>query len=334
MNNVFFIIQLFLCQIVLSSCNGNGENYTIKTISSTFMNEEVCIMSDEDYIKQFKELDELKIDTIILNNIIISTSEGNFRYICNYSKSEAINLILKLQRLSKENNKFLYLGLVNGMFVRTDYYNEYNSTFIYNKTIELLEDLKLNNITDIEGFYIPDEPALGCQDLHDQIILHYNRISNKIREYYPNKKIIASPYFCYKRKEPKEIGSNVKHFIEKTNIDILAFQDGVGAYSDLKNIDLVAEYFKEISNNISQERLWVLIELFEDMCSYTCNNMNYNATNINRLKEQINKLTKYGSKTTCQAQTHHLSEVISTSIKYGGDKLKKDYIGEVLITNK
>lgn len=340
---LFIILHLF----ILCNCSGNFTNediyndnnpiihqLNITPITSTFVNEELCYQTPTVLEEWFKELVDLRIDTIIINNYITVKDEFRHKGITSWNifrkHCEMPQLLHTILQLADKYNIKVYIGTVAGMFIADLFYEEPISSLIYESTIIAVQEILYyyNNYSSFVGWYIADEPAIGCWDINNtSITQHYKRINNYIKLVDPKKRqTTVSPYICGAsvRKTPRIVGENAAIFMKETGIDILIWQDGVGAFTlDPTEASL---YLREIENSVGKERLWVLIELFEDLCSYQCSNQNYNASNIDKLKIQLAINAYYGTKVTCWAQTHHLSSVIPTSLKYGGDRLKEEYL--------
>lgn len=152
-----------------------------------------------------------------------------------------------------------------------------------------------NSYTSFKGWYIQPEFFLNENPSDyspfDELGEIYRSLS------YPPKKILASPYFvptCYPgrarcenqwwtNKSPQEIGDSARLFAQKTQLDIFAPQDGVGA-SGVNETELV-NYLGAMKNSIQSvgKEFWVDMEIFK----YNSDKTDFIPTDLATLDMQI-----------------------------------------------
>lgn len=313
------IVSLLVLLLLITGISAGSQRYIDTTFVTYDMHE---LFSDLD--GWFDELERLKIQAVIIDAMMGIDEICRIRW----KKGMPENLKTFMDK-AQERGIRVYIGLVWAK--DSDFYVYHKSLCIRYWTDILLSWIKwVDSHPAHAGWYIPNEPAIPCWDL-ETVMDHYKHLRTIIQQY-SKKPVLVSPHFCPETKYlfPYKNGLKAKRFLDTTGIDILIWQDGMGCFSIL-NPEIVAENFREIEKQVGRNRLWVLIELHNNMCDYTCPNPDYSSAFVERIKKQIALEGLYGDRIACWNQTHHMSSYTRQSIINGGEKLKTDYINEILL---
>ncbi|MEM2615756.1 MAG: hypothetical protein QXO44_03310, partial [Thermoplasmatales archaeon] len=209
----------------------------------------------------FDELERLKIQAVIIDAMMGIDEICHIRW----KKGMPSNLKIFLDKAQSRGIR-VYIGLV--WIKHSDFYTSYKSLCVRYWTDILLDWIKwVDQHPAHAGWYIPNEPAIPCWDLdNEEVITHYKSLVRIIKRY-SSKPVLVSPHFCPDEKylDPRENAMRAKKFLMSTGIDILIWQDGVGCFT-IVTPEIAAKNFREIERHIGRNRLWVLIELHNNMC--------------------------------------------------------------------
>jgi len=249
--------------------------------------------SPQQWEKEFKDMAQIGIKNVIVAGV----------HVANYSQVQDGTYYAHLDAIftnATHTNMTVYISPV-------DYNNYYTSTENRTRLIDLSKQYALEiknrgytNKSEFAGWYVQEEALLNVD---------YNDYSSwkVLADYYksltPNKKVLTAPYYlapCYPgrfrcnnqwwpNKNPTEMAANAKKFIENTNIDILAVQDGVGA-SGITIAEL-NEFLPAMNQAIisAGKEFWVDAEIFR----YTPDHSTFVPASINSLTAQLTALQNY-----------------------------------------
>lgn len=108
------------------------------------------------------------------------------------------------------------------------------------------------------GWYYPDEACLG-PDLPEVFVDFINRYSSFLRNLDATKKILIAPYGTCQIKAD----SHYIKQLEQTDVDIIAYQDGVGAHKNpICAVRHAFENLKKAHDKAGRSKIWADMEMF------------------------------------------------------------------------
>lgn len=244
---------------------------------------------------EFEDMSAIGINTIIIAGV----HTANFGHY-NLPDTTHYNLLDSIFKLAAQYSMRVY-------FAPVDYYNYFSSPEntanldrLSKKYATEIAEKGYTNKPEFSGWYITQEFLLNTDDQNfsniRSLVDHYKIIT-------PNKKVIASPYYlspCYPgkirctnqwwpNKTPAEMAENAKKFMQATNVDIMAIQDGVGS-SGITTEEL-NQYLPAINQAVTSigKEFWVDAETFR----MTVNSSAQVPAKIDSLVEQMNTVKKY-----------------------------------------
>lgn len=317
-----------------------SSKYTKPITGTFFMNDFHSL--DDSYLKvMISEMKQTGIDTIIF------LASGSLESNCNnppvfnekYLFDQESNNT-RLLKLAKLYNMTVYIGLVSQSECIHYWEGEISNTNtnqgrLIDYSLRLIDQLKTtlkNNGWNWDnpafaGFYIPQENGINTfKDKEGLDIKYYRALSYKIKQKAPNKKILLSPW----KKETdtyKDARAEFENLFNKTSIDVIAPQDSIGTKkvtSFQKNQDHYRA-LKDAVNKYPGREAWANVEAF----ILKENEVEYDPTTINILKQQISTSNPYVSKTIIWIYQHTMlssslfDSLLSWSNSYTPEKAVK-----------
>ncbi len=151
-------------------------------------------------------------------------------------------------------------------FVSNDFWGDLDAfTMMVDKDVQKLRFAAMEEIAEkyshhesFYGWYFPNEAMLQPYFV-DACLDYVNACADMAQRLVPNCVNMIAPYYI-------KVARNDAHFVrqlEKMNIDIIAYQDGVGAtHSKLEDISGYYEILYKAHAKASRARLWADLELF------------------------------------------------------------------------
>lgn len=183
------------------------------------------------------------------------------------------------------------------------YTNQFSDKYLQQKGKEVADytrDLvqQFSSHPSLQGIYIPYETNLSANAA--DIGAFYGQISNAAKEANPNLKTMISPYTNLIPGVPMSMPegvmtSNFKAMLQNANVDILAWQDGVGGTKDqLNRIDHDLGAIAAACKDQGVE-LWADVEGFERTTKFY-DDFSAKPVSMDTLKQQMEKEAPYVSK--------------------------------------
>ena len=164
--------------------------------------------------------------------------------------------------------------------------------------IKIIAD-KYKNHPAFAGWYIPDETGSDLSLLKKTS--YYYNVTYQLKQLTPGKQVIIAPYLQPDAMSPANLAYVAAFFKEKTGVDILAWQDGTGAFansplSDWQNKYSTEDYYIELVNHLGPEAVWADIELF--------NFKSYSSASVARLNNQLSSASLPSKRISWLFQSH------------------------------
>jgi hypothetical protein len=153
----------------------------------------------------------------------------------------------------------------------------------------------------VKGFYILQEKDVMSFSNDQPFTNFYINFSQAIKQTYPNKLILISPYL-FETDTYNSIKTGITDAVTRTSIDIYAPQDSIGTAKTITYLTDVAHYqgLKDGINNANTStgkhvQLWANIETFKH-CTDTCVTSEWAPADIKQLSWQIRAVQEKTSK--------------------------------------
>lgn len=273
----------------------------------------------------FEEVNDLAMDIIILQNTRTKGTSCVAAECCNMEDYDWLpgfpEKLGEILRLADEKQFKVYVGLdltAHGI-CPLSYYLEPNAGLTIEdtrKTAKLLEQ-SYGSYGSFSGWYLPDEPALGEWLYPGLADRYYAGLVRAIREH-SSRPILVSPHFVgVDWRSPETMARRAKAFLENTGVDVLVWQDAVGAegvnleWNPHQNSS--ADFLSAIADEVGPSATWSLHEAF-NCCVNDAgadeNGAAYRPTSIVRFANQIDQGKKGNvGKRVAWIQQHHFSGV-------------------------
>jgi len=281
------------------------------------------------------ELESLKMDTVITTAIVGkavpkgSTGEacrGGYYYVSKLDKE--VEKVRKFLDSAQSHNIKIYFGLIGSMRNCSDWYkNDILVDQDAEQTIKTLRWIKTN---------FPDHPAIAGWSIFNEAWLGYEADTDDLESFnnYYKKQVVAirtesdlpivtAPTLSTfdsngNTVTPDIIAKKADYLLERTGVDILIFQDGLGAVSTpLKPWSqpyTLKDYLDTIAKKIGSNRLWADIELFTYPTGKSDNGGGNTSASISRISTQINE-TQAASKRVVWIQQSFMSTTNNDLLK-------------------
>ena len=186
-------------------------------------------------------------------------------------------------------------------FVSNDFWGDLDAyNMMLDKGVQKIRFQAMEEITEkyshhecFYGWYFPNEAMLQPYFV-DACVNYLNECADFAQRLTPNCVNLIAPYFI---KEARFDDTFVRQ-LEKMNVDIIAYQDGVGVtHTDLKDSARFYETLYKAHEKACRARLWADIELFyfEDKTSGNLLPADFNK----RIIKQLEAVTPYVDKVLC-----------------------------------
>lgn len=151
-----------------------------------------------------------------------------------------------------------------------------------------------------KGWYILTWEIGNAPPPDNVAVRAYLKVIANLRKLTPKKKIIIAPYFTLDV-SPEEIENGWKRLLEVLDVDVVAFQDGVGCDRGIKPGD-VPKYFEAMKRACDAHKveLWGDLEVFDILAGWK-------PAKIERVKEQIEKMSPFVRKIVIFEFNHYMS---------------------------
>ncbi len=146
----------------------------------------------------------------------------------------------------------------------------------------------------VVGYYIGQEAWPGMfSNIDSPTFIYYKKLSEKIKQLAPTKKILISPY-VYNTTSYDQLKNEYQNVYKSTAIDIIALQDSIGSgkvTTSASNLDHFRA-LKDAKLSAPNKEAWANIETFEAPAG----DWNYNPAVISRIVSQVDTAKPYVSK--------------------------------------
>ncbi|MEN6383638.1 MAG: DUF4434 domain-containing protein [Phycisphaerales bacterium] len=252
------------------------------------------------WAKEFEAMAKLKFDTLIIQSVARLEPDSD-KVISYYSSKSYQTKWPHVDWILNEADRRDWKVYLGGVADDTGEYDNDPEFVELSKKIadELYSSYKMHK--SFAGYYIATEPLLNEAGKYGKRAI-YKVYGKYLKEKYPEKKVVLSPYFitdasvrCKKSglkkwwhdRNPKEMAKQATLFLKNCPVDIVALQDST--CWDVTMDDL-RKYLPEISQNVQAagREFWVDMEVFD-----TYGHTTYAPAPIQRIMEQIEVEKKY-----------------------------------------
>ncbi len=306
MKKITYIAIAILVSLFMNPVSGHG-NEPMELLNGSFVHfgysDTIEAMTINQLNQVLNEMRSLGMNIIVLDAVRMKKSEAacgggenDFYWVAGFPN--------KLQKVLDEAHKrgmIVYVGAVMSFVNCGDFYESPNQELVYNDVntnIKIIAD-NYRNHPAFAGWYIPDETGSDLSLLKK--ISYYENVTSRLKQLTPGKQVILAPYLQPDALSPSTLASVAAFFRDKTGIDILAWQDGTGAFansplSDWQNKYSTEDYYLELANHLGSEAVWADIELF--------NFKSYSSSSIARLNNQLAAAQLPGKRISWLFQSH------------------------------
>ncbi len=169
--------------------------------------------------------------------------------------------------------------------------NYFIHTLMSSRSIAKELSLTLRKHPSFQGWYIPqeiDDINWVSPDAQRILFAYLRKIKLYLHKLTPDKAVAISG-FSNAARTPKEFEKFWSNLLRKTSIDLVLFQDGIGAHK--LNFETLPLYLKAIHNAVhaNSKQLQVIVEVFEQTSGYPVNNDHFTAqaASWNRIQKQM-----------------------------------------------
>lgn len=290
----------------------NYDNNSDK-LAGTFL-ESSKLVSEEQIGQQLDEIKSLGMDTVVLQSMkkLVGGCEGNYEWTANMPGN-----LRYLFGEAKERNIKVWVGMAmkSPCYEVTDVV--VNKKVLADKeVVDLVEnEVASMNFNDVmAGYYFSDEPSLSNWSFVEHSYREVRMTADYLKE--KNRMSLVSPYLwvdSFNPKTPEWIKEQAVGFVNYTGVDVLAWQDGTGAYAtstDNNNIYHSKKYFMALVKALGKSRIWADIELFNwgSDTDYRHVTSWYRPAVFARIQRQIESAKSTG-KQLSWIQQHHMQSV-------------------------
>jgi len=306
---IFFVLALIITLVsqidkVRQIFSRASNNTTVPLTGTYFYLEDI---EGQEVKPILSEIRSLGMDTIITSSIKDKdVPEGSRGQTCNggyrFVRSGEENF-KKILDTAQEMGIQVYVGLIHSEGLCADWYD--NPTLAREDATEtenILSWINQNfpNHPAIAGWSIPNEAFLGYetnQSFLDGFNNYYKKQVGAIRKQSSLPIITAPSLLNYDisaggPSTPTTVAKRAKDFIQKTGVDILVFQDSVGAgavpLSSYLQPNSLKDFFEAIAKKIGGDHLWADIEVFTWSSGGFDTGGGYRPTTLTRIQSQVN----------------------------------------------
>lgn len=256
---------------------------------------------EEEWRKELYYMKALKMDTLIIGYVASDSysfySSRLFPLFPNCGTKDPVNTLLSLSDKLKID---VYLGLYawdwKGKGSETDFQEFAEINIKIAKELHRL----YSKHPSFKGWYILSWEIGNAPPPENIAVKAYIKVISALRVLDNRKKIMIAPYFTLDI-SPQRFEEGWRKLLSVMKVDIVALQDGVGCDRGIKPED-VPSYFEAMKRacEANEVELWGDLEVFDILAGWK-------PSNIERIKEQIEKIHPFVKKIVIWEFNHYMS---------------------------